>query len=253
VSGTETGAPLIFRESDLVPRAQSLGDEYARGVPFPHIVIDDFLSEEQAERLLAVFPGMHDDVWLDWRKRDIVHQPRKQGIGHASRLDMASPQLQSMLLAFNSYPFLRFLEVLTGIDKLLPDPHFHGGGCHQILSGGKLAIHTDFNRLSRLDMYRRLNALLYLNKDWRPEYRGDLELWSEDCSRCVKSVAPIFNRLVVFTTNKRSFHGHPAPLATPEGVTRKSIALYYYTAKPAPEEHYDEVTDWRDTHAAAQR
>jgi Rps23 Pro-64 3,4-dihydroxylase Tpa1-like proline 4-hydroxylase len=129
------------------------------------------------------------------------------------------------LNAFNSYPFINFLEELTGIPKLLPDPHFNGGGLHQILNGGKLAIHTDFNQLASLDLYRRLNVLLYLNENWKDEYNGNLELWDQTCSSCVKSVAPTFNKLVVFETNKRSFHGHPKPLNTPGSVTRKSIAL----------------------------
>jgi len=237
--------PFVFRIDELEDLAKRRRDDYLTGRPFPYVVIDDFLPLPYADRILEVFPDQDSPIWLDWKKRDVVHQPRKQGIGHASRLADVSPYLQNMLLAFNSYPFLNFLEKLTGIEKLLPDPHFHGGGLHQILSGGELAIHADSNDLIQLDVYRRLNILLYLNKDWRPEYRGDLELWDENLQRSEKSIPPIFNRLVVFGTNKKTFHGHPAPLNTPPEVTRKSIALYYYTAKPAPDEKYDTVINWK--------
>jgi hypothetical protein len=240
-------APFVFSADALEKLGAGLRDSYVAATPFPHAVVDDFLPRKVAERLLRVFPRPDDELWLDWRMRDVVNQPRKQGIGHVSRLEQASPWLHNMLQAFNSWPFLAFLETLTGIEQLLPDPHLHGGGCHQILPGGKLSVHTDSNYLVRLDLYRRINVLLYLNKDWKPEYHGDLELWDASVATCVKSIAPLFNRLVVFNTTKKSFHGHPQPLATPEGVTRKSLALYYYTAKPAPDEHYDQIIDWQVT------
>ena len=238
--------PYVFQTDPLAARAQDLHDNFVHADPFPSIVIDDFLPEDQADFILSEFPDPDSDAWLDWRKRDLVHQPKKQGIGHARNLEKVSPHVQHMLMAFNSYPFLNFLEVLTGIEKLLPDPHFHGGGLHQILSGGKLMVHADFNKLRELDLYRRLNVLLYLNKDWQDEYGGHLELWDASMSNCVQRIAPIFNRLVVFRTNKTSFHGHPDPLATPEGVTRKSLALYYYTAKPSESDAYDGNTDWQE-------
>jgi len=194
-----------------------------------------------------MFPKPSSEVWLDWTKRDTVHQPKKQGIGHASRLKGVDPDLLNLLNAFNSYPFLNFLKKLTGIDKLLPDPYFHGGGFHQILNGGKLAVHTDFNDLKKLDIYRRINVLFYLNKNWKDSYNGNLELWSSGCQERVKSISPTFNKLVVFDTDKESFHGHPTPLNTSDNIIRKSIALYYYTAQPVNESKYDGNTDWQET------
>jgi hypothetical protein len=239
--------PFVFSLDDLASRATELHQGYVSADPFPHVVIDEFLPPGWAEKILSVFPAKDSSVWLDWTQRDTTHQPKKQGIGDASRLTNVSPYLQSILFAFNSFPFLNFLEKLTGIGKLLPDPYFFGGGIQQILSGGKLSIHTDFNDLNSLDLYRRINVLQYLNKDWKPHYNGNLELWNPELTSCVKSIAPVFNRLVVFNTTKRSFHGHPQTLNTPEDVTRKSIALYYYTAKPSPDEIYNRFTDWRDT------
>lgn len=82
----------------------------------------------------------------------------------------------------------------------------------------------------RLHLQRRLNMLIYLNKDWQPEWGGELELWDKQMQQKVRSVAPVFNRCVIFSTDADSFHGHPDGLTTPPDVTRKSIALYYYTA-----------------------
>lgn len=133
------------------------------------------------------------------------------------------------LYALNSSYFLRFLEQLTGIESLIGDPHFEGGGLHQIVSGGKLAIHADFNKHTSLGLDRRLNMLLYLNKDWKEDYGGYFELWDRNMCRMERRVAPLFNRVVIFTTSEHSYHGHPDPLACPSDMTRKSLALYYYT------------------------
>lgn len=239
--------PFTLDTHHLESLGQKHHDDYVNAAPFAHAVFDDFLPLRTANYLLKDFPKPESPIWLDWKKRDIVHQPKKQGIGHASRLDGISPYLLNALAAFNSYPFLNFLEKLTGIPKLLPDPYFHGGGLHQILSGGKLAVHTDFNQLDAIHLYRRLNVLLYLNKNWKAEYNGELELWNQNMTQCEVAIPPLFNRLVVFNTNKKSFHGHPKPLNTPEGITRKSIALYFYTAQPNEDELYDGITDWQET------
>ena len=235
---------FIFSSSQLVQKARSLSEGYANALPWPHAVIDDFLPTEVADQILSEFPAPDHPAWLDWRKRDTVHQPKKLGIGNASRMELVSPILQHLMFNFQSHAYIRFLETLTGIPKLLPDPHFNGGGLHQILAGGHLSVHADFNYLAAIGLYRRINVLLYLNKDWEPSYGGDLELWGREGEARVKSVAPLFNRLVVFNTTKDSFHGHPKPLATPDGVTRKSLAFYYYTAEPVEGGVFNGRTDW---------
>jgi hypothetical protein len=173
--------PFLFRIDELEEIGSANHDSYINAEPFRHAVFENFLPKKDADSALRLFPKPSSEIWLDWTKRDTVHQPKKQGIGHASRLKGVATDLLNLLNAFNSYPFLNFLEKLTGIDKLLPDPYFHGGGLHQILNGGKLAVHTDFNDLKVLNIYRRINALFYLNKNWKESYNGNLELWGEGC------------------------------------------------------------------------
>ena len=237
---------FVFNADQLEKLAQKHHESYLSAKPYPHIVLDDFLPRKQANLILQEFPSPRSSIWLDWKKRNPKRQPKKQGIGNASRLNKVSPYILNTLYAFNSYPFLNFLEKLTGIKALLSDPYFYGGGLHQILSGGKLSIHTDFNYLKQLNIYRQLNVLFYLNKNWKKEYNGELELWDKDLKKCQKSIVPSFNRVVIFNTNKNSFHGHPKPLNTPWYVTRKSLAFYYYTATPSSDEVYNTLTDWQD-------
>jgi len=154
--------------------------------------------------------------------------------------------IANIIRELNTPVFLRFLEELTGINGLIPDPYYRGGGIHQIEKGGKLDIHIDFNKYTKLNLYRRVNVLLYLNKDWDESYAGQLEFWSGHkqndkhvLEKCVSRILPIFNRLVVFSTSESSYHGHPEPLNCPDDRTRRSIATYYYTSTPATNETED--------------
>jgi hypothetical protein len=235
----------MFRIEPLAELGDRLRKAYAAAAPFPHVVIDDFLPAEVAGRVLEEFPPPDSPIWLDWRNRAPLHQPKKLGIGHVSRLGAQVPFIQQLLLAFNAYPVINFLERLTGIAGLVPDPHYVGGGLHQILPGGKLAIHSDFSLHPQLKLYRRINLLLYLNRDWQEEYGGYLELWDRKMRQRTASIAPVLNRCVIFNTDRFSFHGHPDPLATPDGVTRKSIALYYYAAEAGDGDVEDRPTLWQ--------
>jgi len=203
--------------------------DYARAQPFAHAVLDGLFAPALLDPVLAEFPGRDA---IDWRQFD-DGTGRKLATRDEAQL---GPRTLALLHQLNGSRFLHFLERLTGIAGLIPDPHFEGGGLHQIERGGFLKIHADFNRHATLALDRRLNVLVYLNHDWREEYGGHLELWSADMQRCARRVLPIYGRMVVFSTTDSSFHGHPEPLTCPPGWSRKSIALYYYTSgRPAAE------------------
>lgn len=218
-----------FDADHLKELAEKYREEYAKAQPFPHIVIDNFLPEFVLDNIVNEFPNSKA---IDWQKFENSAEKKlankhERYMGDNTRL---------LLYQLNSSTFLKFLENLTGIDGIIPDPHFEGGGLHQIEKGGYLKMHVDFNRHNKLRLDRRLNLLLYLNKDWKEEYGGYLELWDKDVTQCEKKILPIFNRFVIFTTTDFSYHGHPEPLTCPEGWTRKSLALYYYTnGRPAEE------------------
>lgn len=205
---------------------EDLMGEYAFAEPYPHIVIDNFLPTEMAEQLLAHFPE-------DAKAHDKTYQKGYGGTHKRQILPYdCDAYMRDAFAFFNSAAMLQFLEGVTNIRGLLPDPYFSGGGLHETSNGGLLGIHADFRVNESLQTLRRVNMLIYLNKDWQDAYGGKLELWDREMTAVVKSVAPVFNRCVIFNTDEDSFHGHPDPLTLPDGVTRRSIALYYYTAIP---------------------
>eukprot|EP01031_Cornospumella_fuschlensis_P025699 gene25699-31036_t len=132
--------------------------------------------------------------------------------------------------------FIRFLEALTGIPNIIPDPHYRESGIHQTLHGGYVNVHADANQYDKYDMHRRVSVFLYLNPDWQESYGGHLELWSADLNSCNAKILPSFGRLVVLSSSDFSYHGHPAPLTGPPNRSRRSLTMYYYTrTRPATE------------------
>src|SRR5262245_889651 len=125
-------APFFFDAAQLEARARASAPMFAAAKPFPHIVWDELLPSDVAAHAAHVFPESNAECWLDWRVRDTVHQPRKQGIGDASRLSGVDSWLRQLLYEFNGAAFVRAIETLTCISGLIPDPYYYGGGLHQI-------------------------------------------------------------------------------------------------------------------------
>jgi hypothetical protein len=209
----------IQKMRDLLPTAKK---QYQNGSPFPHIAFDNFFDTGVMNKVLSEFPEKNDIDWTDYYDGNQIKlaNEKESNIGVFTRY---------LLYCLNSSLFLTFLEELTGIPDLISDPYFRGGGLHNIARGGKLGVHIDFNKHQKYNLDRRLNLLIYLNKDWEEEFGGHIELWNQEMSKCITKILPIFNRMVVFTTTSTSFHGHPDPLNCPQGRSRKSLALYYYT------------------------
>ena len=220
----------------LARLAESKANEYSSAEPFPHIVLDDFLPAPVVEAALQNFPPAKALRWMSYDEQT----ERKLAFPVAEALP---PPLRDVLYFLNTPVVLHFLEELTGIKGVIPDPYFKGGGLHQIERDGFLNVHADFNRYEKLQLDRRLNLLLYLNRDWQEEFGGHLELWDREMKNCVKRVLPVFNRCVIFSTTSDAYHGHPIPLTCPPGWTRKSIATYYYTnGRPAEERNESHST-----------
>lgn len=201
--------------------------EYQRAQPFPHVVLDQFLPEDLAVKAARAFPAPESGEWIQYRH----FNSRKLGQNQRSLLP---PVHLEIIEALSSEAFLDELRLLTGISNLVADPYLEGGGMHQITRGGFLNVHADFTAHSREPLWaRRVNLLLYLNENWLDSYGGHLELWDRRMQRCEEKILPIANRCVIFNTDFDTFHGHPHPLTCPENVTRKSIALYYFSPEKA--------------------
>ncbi|HVA38097.1 MAG TPA: 2OG-Fe(II) oxygenase [Candidatus Dormibacteraeota bacterium] len=204
----------LEREADQLRAAFNVGD------PIRHVVIDAMLRDEVARRAFEAFPSPEQMA--------IAFEGLVEVKNAEERIERLDPVFQAIFGDLRSERFLGWLQRVTGIADLSPDPELHGGGLHQGPDGSYLDIHADFNLHPRLGLYRRLNVLIYLNPAWNQTWGGYLELWARDMSECRASIEPILNRCVIMETHDRAFHGY-RQLHLPEGTTRKSVASYYYS------------------------
>jgi hypothetical protein len=214
---------IALDRAQCVTAGAELHATYAAADPFPHIMMDDFIDKDVLRGLLAEWPVASTD-------KKYYDRPQERLKYEWQPHELSAPFLRSFLAEMNAEPMVRFIEALTGIPNLIADPYYNGAGLHEIKRGGHLGVHADFNIHRGMNVVRRVNLLIYLNDDWQPEYGGDLELWSKDMKQIRHKIAPLLGRAVVFNTDLDSFHGHPEPLTCPADRTRRSIALYYYTA-----------------------
>ena len=229
--------------ADMINGIHDPNDLHARYVaaePFPHIVLDDFLVPQFADEIASELEAC--DIG-DWHRDDHEDQVLKRTMPQPERL----PKMTAAALRYmNTEPACRFFSALTGIADLRPDPNYVGGGVHVSLAGGRLGVHADFNLHPQTGMHRRVNALIFLNRDWDPLWQGQLELWSKDLTRPAVTINPGPNRLVAFTITDDAFHGVPTPIACPPDRKRFSLALYYYTTdRPEEEKAPFHWASWR--------
>jgi hypothetical protein len=207
---------------NLPETGKKFNKDYTTAHPFPNIYFDNFFDQDMLNSVLSEFPDMQNKPDLKFETPNEIKLASKGEYRFGEKT-------KAFMHYLNSQPFLEFLTELTGIEKLIPDPYFEGAGCHQILPGGLLKVHADFNKNRFLGLDRRLNVLVYLNQDWDETYGGHFELWDKDMTKCEKKILPLFNRMALFSTTTFSYHGHPNPLTCPSDRSRKSLALYYYT------------------------
>ena len=209
------------RLTELLALADKLAGSYANADPFPHVVIDGLFDTGRlatvAEELPRDAPG--------WKVYDTPTESKRV----FDRPEDLGPAARALADELNGSEFVRFLERLTGIDGLIPDPHLTSAGYFDVPAGGFLDVHIDYTRNRRLSLVRRINVLVYLNEGWQPEWGGQLELWRSLDDGPVKQIVPLLNRTVVFSTPDAA-HGHPKPITAPAGRTRLCFSAYYFTS-----------------------
>jgi len=196
--------------------------------PFQHIVIDDFLETNLVNIVDDLFPSLGDSQWQHSNDKGIEIKSRTNW---GSEFDIPEGIIDTIRI-FNSAPILKAIGDRLDIPKLIPDPYFTGGGLNITPKGGLLDVHVDGNYHDATGLNRRVNLLLYLNKNWEPGWGGEFGLYDNEGKKLHKEVPPLFNRCVIFDTHDKSYHGLPNPLNFPEGELRRSIILYYYTLAP---------------------
>jgi len=221
---------LNFTYDKLNEFANENKDKYLKSEPFPHIVIDNFFNHKILDEIINEFPKNLKEIGNKFDNK----VERKLSLNNSNLL---SNQTNDFLNFLNSQIFINFLQKLTDVEeKLIPDPYLIGGGLHELKNNGYLNVHADFNNHPTMKLDRRLNVLIYLNKNWSTNFGGSLQLWDKNMKNCIQKILPEFNKMVIFSTTDFSYHGNPDKVSCPEVNSRKSIAMYYYSnGRPSSE------------------
>lgn len=203
--------------------------EMAGAPAFPHFCIDNFLEEAFANEVHDAFPS-YADAEKAGRVFSTVNEKRKVQITESDKFPPAIYKLHKLLA---SDEFVHAMSEMTGIENLIADPRLVGGGIHETNAGGHLDVHIDFNYNPDTGLHRRLNILVFFNKEWPEEYGGVLDLWDKEVKECQGRFSPLFNRAAGFATSELSWHG-VTPITCPPDKMRRSFAVYYYTKEAPP-------------------
>ena len=215
-----------------------LSKEFQEAKPFRHCIIDNFFEDITALDLSNEFPDYNDpNIWSVYRNAI----ENKKLTPH---WDLFPAKTYQAFTLMNTPGFVESVRLITGIPDLVADYGMHGGGWHMHTRGGKLNMHKDYSIHPKLGMERRINIIIYMTPDWKEEWNGGLEFWSHDEEKnlpkeCVTKVYNKFNRAVLFDTTQNSWHGLPTEIVCPEGVYRKSLAIYYISPPRTTAELHD--------------
>ena len=209
--------PRLFGDEENI---RHLKDIFHKSLPFKYILIDNFLDEQLAEEICTNFPKKNELS----RHYNGLNENKSEG----AAFDQFHPSFRELRMLLNSKSFIDDLTTITGINGLFSTEDSLGSGVHQGDNGSFLDIHVDFNIHHLQKVHRRINMLIFLNKDWKAEYGGALEFWDKNVRRLEQSYLPIYNRCVIFETNDFSYHGY-SKIKVPEGISRNSFYTYYYT------------------------
>lgn len=201
-----------------------LKDQWKQSKPFPHVVIDNFIDIDLANKASQEFPNFNDDFWYEYENPLEI----KKACSDWNRFPPSIYKIFFNLLSDEVAKKLSFLTDCT----LYPDYGLHGGGLHCHKAGGKLNSHLDYSMHPKLNLQRKLNVIIYISKDWNPDWNGSLGLWSHDektnqPGNLENKVDCIFNRALIFDTTMNSWHGLPDPVRCPDNRSRNSFATYY--------------------------
>jgi hypothetical protein len=205
----------------------SLHDSFRAGRPFPLLVIDSFLPDDIAHGVLDEIVAFQEFQ----TSNDYIFAKNKFESPGLERLGPNGAAIKKLLLSNE------MAETLSSVygRSVFVDPDFVGGGLHRGGEGSFLDMHADFNLHPRKSRWiRELNILLYLNKNWQPEFGGSLDLRHAQTGE-TSSIEPIFNRLVLMLTKDFTLHGYK-PINFPTGAFRISLAAYAYSEATSEQE-----------------
>lgn len=219
---------MKFISFDKLNINKDLIDKYNFADPYPHMVFDNFLTQEAFNFVKNTFPKSNSEVWKTPSNEFTINKSVTKRGDNNLKSDMFNQDQMLIINYLNSVPFMRFLENLTGISGLISDPYLAEAGFNVSRTGGILDHHADFSHHDHTGLERRINVIIYVSDYYETTFGGALELLSPE-EKIVQKIEPIPNRAIIFSTGEETYHGWDKPISAPKDYERRSLNMYYYT------------------------
>ena len=201
--------------------------EYENSYPFPHTVLDNILEEEFAIKIQEEILNLDEKYW------DRYENPFEKK--YTLRDKNNFPENTKLLYDYLSSEL--FIEKLSNVvgEKLHNDNTKNWWGIHKYKNGDKLDIHSDAGIHPITGDKKHVTLGIYLSKNWGEENGGHLEIWeggdiqesNVTLTKKMKSILPIFNRLILFNNTNNAWHGNPDPVSCDSNSTRIFLTISY--------------------------
>ena len=205
--------------------------EFFSAKPFPHIVLNDFLTPD-------TFKRVNDELnqkKMSLGKSFISDVENNKSISLNSNLPIS---LINLIEELNSAHWINNIRELTDIRDLSGTENGNTmlANYHVMKSNGILGSHVDHGCEPFDKRAHVLNIIIYLSDNWAPDKGGDTLLYDRTGKKVVGEVKYKSNRALIFLHTPYSFHG-VSKLTNPADNPRKSLYVDYYSRESSPYSH----------------
>ena len=195
--------------------------------PFPYLKYDGILENEFANLLQKEIMNIPAEEW------DRYNNPFEQKYTLRDKYNFPV-YLRKLFDELTKVDFVKNISKIVGYD-LKVDETRNFWGVHTYGPGDKLDIHVDAGLHPTMGLKKQVTLGIYLSYQWKEEYGCELEIWKGESAENnnarliekVDRIAPLFNRLVLFTCNDFSWHGNPEPANCPSESKRIFLTISY--------------------------
>jgi hypothetical protein len=197
---------------DWIYKLEDLCKTYNNAKPFEHVIIKNFFQNPDTINI--------PDPDSSWHVYDNPFEGK-----YLKSTFEDTPELNTL----NSDEIIHYVSEITGIKNLECDPYLNAGGFHAYPRNGRSGIHLDYTMHPITGKERRVSLLVYMSKDWKEEWGGNLKIWDSNLENETTLNHDLWNTAILFKTNGLCYHGFPEPIKCPEGIYRKAIGVFYLT------------------------
>jgi Rps23 Pro-64 3,4-dihydroxylase Tpa1-like proline 4-hydroxylase len=195
--------------------------------------VDDLLPDNLVNAIYNNFPKLSET-----KQRKNLREHKYV----AYQMDKYHALLEEVIYAFQEDIVVKIVSEIVDVAPVLPDKNLYAGGLSLMAKNNFLSPHLDNSHDKDRQLWRVLNLLFYVTPNWKLENGGNLELWPNGLTQKPIEIESSFNRLVVMTTHKKSWH---SVNKVEKDAVRCCVSNYYFSKSPLLQNENFHITTFR--------